>query len=92
MKQCKYCGSKKNLQEHHLLGRNDKNSELPENKVFYCFKCHNVAECRDYIKLPFTSYSIQGKLFDIYVKSGGNIEKILNLIKLKKFKKLWKNS
>lgn len=88
MKQCQYCG-KQATDHHHCLGRNQPDSEKESEKIWYCRECHNIAECRDYVDLPFTNYQIQGELFDIYVKTG-DIEKILKLIKMKKFKNLYK--
>jgi len=99
MKDCKYCGikdindgGKEKLHYHHILGRNNEKSEDIEWKIYLCPEHHNISECRSWIQLPFTVFSIQGYLFDLYLINNGDIEYIISLIENeKKYKNLWKS-
>jgi len=87
---CTYCGKPDLveggtiiLHEHHPQGRKTKNRAALTG-YWYCPDCHEIAECRNWLRLPFTEFFIQGKLFDKYAKNGDPIE-IEKLIKSGKF-------
>ena len=37
---CERCGSKKNLQIHHIQRRSAKGKDVPRNLMIVCEKCH----------------------------------------------------
>lgn len=93
IKACSFCGlpdysdgGNDMIIEHHPKGRSREDSE--KGKIFYCERHHQVAECREYVNLPFTNFQITGKLFDIYAVKK-NIEEIEELINTGEYNQYW---
>lgn len=38
---CEYCGSRFNLQVHHIKSRGSGGHDVPENLILLCYVCHN---------------------------------------------------